>query len=104
MPDGPNGGVRNGNGAADYTGENIQILKGLEAVRKRPAMYVGSTDTTTPPPGVRGRRQPIDEAMAGFCDFISVTIHTDNSITIDDNGRHSCRHDRGRGETCRQSC
>ena len=71
-----------------YTAENIQVLKGLEACRLRPSMYVGSTDS-------RGLHHlvkelldnSVDEFLAGFCNKIKIIIHKDNSVTVEDNGR-----------------
>ena len=85
---------------AEYGADQIQILKGLEAVRKRPGMYIGSTS-------VRGLHHlvyeivdnAVDEALAGFCDTIKVSINKGNTITVEDNGRGipvGINHDSGK--------
>ena len=76
------------NGDDNYSAADIQVLEGLEAVRRRPGMYIGTTD-------VRGLHHlvyeivdnAVDEAMAGFCDRVDVVLHRNGSVTVRDNGR-----------------
>jgi len=81
-------GQGRGNSGSDYTARHLSVLEGLDAVRKRPGMYVGTTDS-------RGLMHclweiidnSVDEALAGYCTGIEVVIHPDNSISVTDNGR-----------------